>query len=190
MGGALVFLAGLCVLLGVAPGLLVPTLAELGPGDASLTAQAGLALPGTGGLPALALAVALALATVALWRLAAGSRRAAPAPAWACGQRVEPALAWTSAGFTKPLRLVFEPVLRPERDLTVRREGGIVQEIAFEAHVPHLFDTLVYEPASRSALRWAAVARRLQSGSLRLYVVYLLALVGALLALVRLGVLT
>jgi hydrogenase-4 component B len=102
---------------------------------------------------------------------------------------MEPALAWTSAGFTKPLRLVFESVLRPERELTVRRRGGIVQEVAFEAEVPHLFDTLVYEPASAAALRWAAVVRRLQSGSLRAYIVYLLALVAVLLALVRLGML-
>jgi hydrogenase-4 component B len=189
MRSALVFLAGLCVLLGVAPGLLVPTLAELGPGDAPLAEHAGLALPDTGGLPTLALALALAAVTLALWRLAAG-RRAAPAPAWACGQRVEPALEWTSAGFTKPLRLVFESVLRPERELTVRRRGGIVQEVAFEAEVPHLFDTLVYEPVSAAALRGAAIVRRLQSGSLRAYIVYLLALVGVLLALVRLGVLT
>jgi hypothetical protein len=103
---------------------------------------------------------------------------------------VEPALAWTSAGFTKPLRLVFEPLLRPERELTVRRDGGIVQEVAFEAEVPHLFDTLVYEPASARALRGAAVVRRLQSGSLRAYIVYLLLLVGVLLVLVRLEVLT
>jgi hypothetical protein len=83
-----------------------------------------------------------------------------------------------------------EIAIDTERELTVRRRGGIVQEVAFEAEVPHLFDTLVYEPVSAAALRGAAVVRRLQSGSLRAYLVYLLALVGVLLALVRLGVLT
>ena len=85
---------------------------------------------------------------------------------------------------------MFESVLRPERELTVSRRGGIVQEVAFEAEVPHLFDTLFYEPVSAAALRGAAVVRRLQSGNLRAYIVYLLALVVVLLALVRLGVLT
>jgi hydrogenase-4 component B len=147
-----------------------------------------LALPATGGLPTLALAVALALVTVALWRLSAG-RCALPAPVWTSGQRVEPALIWTSSGFTKPLRLVLESVLRPERELAVHAEGGVVQEVVYEARVPHLFDTLVYEPASAAALRGAAVVRRLQSGSLRVYIVYLLGLVAVLVALVRLGIL-
>ncbi|MFN8201805.1 MAG: proton-conducting transporter membrane subunit [Solirubrobacteraceae bacterium] len=183
------FLAGMCVLLGIVPGLLVPTLAELGPGDAQLTEHAGVALPGTGGLPTLALVIALAGASAMLWRVARG-RRATPAPVWVCGQRVEPALNWTSAGFTKPLRLVLESLLRPQRELTVRTQGGVVQEVEFEAHVPHLFDTLIYEPASAAALRGAAVVRRLQSGSLRTYILYLLGLLVVLLALVRLGLLT
>jgi hypothetical protein len=41
---------------------------------------------------------------------------------------------------------------------------------------------------SQAALRAAAVARRLQSGSLRAYLTYLLVLLGVLLALARTGV--
>ena len=58
MRGPLVFLAGLCVLLGLVPGLLVPTLAQLGPG-APTHRRPGVYLPGTGGLPTVALALAL-----------------------------------------------------------------------------------------------------------------------------------
>jgi hydrogenase-4 component B len=188
MRGPLVFLAGLCVLLGLVPGLLVPTLAQLGPGRAGLSVHAGVYLPGTGGLPTMALAVSLALVVGGLWR-AGARRRAAPSPVWACGQLVEPALAWTSSGFTKPLRLILEAVLRPTRELTVRATGGVVQEVLYDAEVPHLFDTLIYEPVTGAALRGAAVIRRLQSGSLRTYIIYLLGLLVLLLALVRLGVL-
>ena len=53
--------------------------------------------------------------------------------------------------------------------------------------MPHLFDTVLYEPSQRVALRAARVARRLQSGSLRAYILYLLGLVLVLLAVVRLG---
>ncbi len=188
MRAAVVFLAGLCVLLGVLPGLLLPKLAGLAPGDASLPTHGGLELPGTGSLPAPALAVVLTLLTGALL-LARGRRAAAPAPAWACGQLVEPALGWTSAGFTKPLRLMLETVLRPQRSVTARVQGGVVQEIAYEGEVPHLFDTKLYRPVVRIASAAAAQARRLQSGSLRAYVLYLLALVLALLVLARTGAL-
>jgi hydrogenase-4 component B len=188
MWAPIMFLAALCVALGALPGLLVPTLARLGPGAAVLGRGATVALPGTGGLPTLALAVALPLAVAGLWR-AARAPRSAASPAWSCGQEVVPALAWTSAGFTKPLRLALEVVLRPSRELEVRIDRGVMQDVAFESRVPHLFDTLLYEPVTAAALRGAAVARRLQSGSLRAYLLYLLGLVALLLLLARTGVL-
>jgi hypothetical protein len=119
----------------------------------------------------------------------ASSRRAIVAPVWACGQPNEAPLRWTSAGFTKSLRLVLEGVLRPERSITVSASAGLVREVEYEAKVPHLFDTLVYRRVVRASLAGAAVARRLQSGSLRAYATYLLALVFALLLLVRTGAL-
>jgi hypothetical protein len=68
-----------------------------------------------------------------------------------------PGLAWTSAGFTKPLRLLQETALRPKRELTASAERGVLQEVVYEAEVSHLFDTLIYEPvtACRScSLAW------------------------------------
>jgi hypothetical protein len=100
-----------------------------------------------------------------------------------------PALGWTSAGFTKPLRLVLEGLFRPRRELDVVRAGGMVQKITYSGHVPSLVDTLLYEPAIRAGLRGAALARRLQTGNVRTYALYLLALVVGLLVLVRIGVL-
>jgi hypothetical protein len=97
-------------------------------------------------------------------------------------------LDWTSAGFTKPLRLVLEAVLRPEREIEVRMRTGVVQHVAYRGRVPHLFDVHLYRPAHRLALVAAAHARRLQSGRLGLYVAYLIALVVVLLAAARVGI--
>jgi hypothetical protein len=144
--------------------------------------------PGTGGLPTLALAAAL-VCLVAVLRLARGRRTAAPAPTWACGQRVEPALNWTSAGFTKPVRLVLESLLRPEREIAVRVEGGIVQSVSYRGRVPLLIEERVYAPLAAAALHSAGWARRLQSGRLGVYAMYLAGLLVALLACARLGLL-
>jgi hypothetical protein len=84
---------------------------------------------------------------------------------------------------------VLEAVLRPRREVVVESHGGVVQELTYHAEVPHLFDTHMYEPATRLAARAARRVRRLQSGSLRAYLVYLLALVVVVLALARSGVL-
>ena len=144
------FLALVCVVLGVAPGVLFGPLVGLAPWSRATGIHVGLHVPGTGSLPTLGIALVLVSATVVLLLLR-GSRRAAPAPTWACGQLVEPALRWTSAGFTKPLRLVLEVVLRPEREITSRADGGVLQEVAYTGHVPHLIEERVYRPIGRAS---------------------------------------
>lgn len=177
-------LAALCVLLGAVPALALFPLATL-----PSPAWSGLWLPGTGGLPTVGLVLLLAALTVGVALLRGRRRAAAPAPTWTCGQRVEPATDWTSSGFTKPLRLSWEILLRPARELRVERGPGVVLAATYSGHVPHLFDTAVYRPVVRQALRLAARARRVQSGSLRGYATYMGGLVVLLLILVRLGVL-
>ena len=185
MRAAMLALAGLCVVLGVLPGLLLPELAALGGG--SLPRTTGLDIPLTGSIGTLAVVLLLVALVAVLVRLR--GRRAAVTPHWVCGQLVEPALQWTSAGFTKPLRLGLEVALRPTRTVLVRRSQGIVTGVDYAGDVPHLFETLLYGPIVRASLAIAGQARRLQSGSLRLYVLTLLVLVFVVLVLARLGAL-
>jgi len=184
---ALALLAGLTLAGGLAAGVLVPLLGRLSPGGGrAVSGGVGLALPSTGGLPMVGIVVALAALTVAV-RLAIRGPRAAPRSAWACGQRVEPAMAWTSAGFAKPLRLMLETGFRPRREVRTDMRHGVVQQVTHTAEVPHLFDAWLYAPVHRLALHGAMLARRLQSGSVRAYLGYLLGVLMLLLALARTG---
>jgi hydrogenase-4 component B len=187
MRAAVVGLAGVCVALGVVPGLLVASLARLAPWPVAMRTTFGLHLPGTGSLPTAGIAVVLGVLGSAFFLLR-GKRVAAPAPTWACGQLVQPQLAWTSAGFTKPLRLVLEAVLRPQREIAVRTVGGVVQDVSYSGRVPHLIEERLYAPVVRSSLGAARHARRLQTGRLATYVWYLIALVLVLLAAAKAGV--
>jgi hypothetical protein len=148
----------------------------------------GLNLPSTGSLPTGGFAVVLAALTGAFFLLC-GRRSAAPAPTWASGQLVEPQLLWTGAGFTKPVRLVLEAVLRPEREIDVETRGGVVQRVSYTSRVPQVLDEKLYRPAVRGALNAAGHARRLQTGRLGTYVAYLIALVVVLLAAAKAGIL-
>lgn len=188
MRGALVSLAGACFVLGTIPGLLFPLLVGLAPWPATgdVSTRPGLDLPGTGNLPTVGLLAVVGGLGALLW-VARGSRRAAPSPSWACGQRVESPLLWTSAGFSKPLRLVLEAVLRPQREVETTTSGGIVQHVSYEGRVPHLIDVHLYRPVTAGALNAASWVRRLQSGRLGTYVGYLIALVVVLLVAVRIG---
>jgi hydrogenase-4 component B len=188
MRAAVVALAGGCVLLGVAPGLLFGSLVGLAPWSTDAPTTIGINLPGTGDFRSAGVALAL-VALAGAFALLRGRRVAAPAPTWACGQLVERSLGWTSAGFTKPLRLVLEVVLRPEREIVVRAEQGVVREVVYEGRVPHLFEERLYRPVTALAMVGAHHARRVQSGRLGTYVAYLLGLVLVVLAMAKLGIL-
>jgi hydrogenase-4 component B len=183
-----VALAGWCALLSVAPGAIVERCALILPGATELGSALQLDPLGSGGVPTLQLTVALLMLVGAL-RLARGRRVAAPAPVWASGQRVEPVLGWTSAGFTKPVRVVLEVILRPEREIVTTTQGGIVQSVSYQGRMPLLVEERVYAPVQRLALAGAAFARRLQSGRLSVYVGYLIGLLIALLLCARIGLL-
>lgn len=187
MRAGVVALAVACVVLGLAPGLLFGALVGLAPWASAAPTHVGLPLPGTGSLPTGGIAIVLVAIAGALVLLR-GRRAAEPAPSWACGQLVGPELEWTSAGFTKPLRLVLEAVLRPQREVTTTTTRGVVQEVSYAGRVPHLIDDHVYEPAAKAALAGAAWMRRVQSGRLGAYVLYLVGLVVVLLGAARLGV--
>ena len=152
MRAAVVALAGACVALGVVPGLLVAPLAAPG---AVAGVDARRRLPCICPAPdrcRRSVSRSCSALLVPLFFLLRGRRVAAPAPTWVCGQLVQPQLAWTSAGFTKPLRLVLEAVLRPQREIAVRTSGGVVQEVSYSGRVPHLIDERLYAPIVRSAL--------------------------------------
>ena len=186
MRAAVAVLAAACIGLGLAPGLLVSRLVAIAPWSGQAPAHAGLSVPGTGSLPTVGIAVVLVAVTVVL-TLLRGRRVAATAPTWASGQPIVPALAWSTAGFTKPLRLVLEVVLRPRREIDVHTDGGVVTEVAYAGEVPNLIDERIYRPVARWSLAGAARARRLQSGSLGTYVGYLICLVLVVLIADRIG---
>jgi hydrogenase-4 component B len=190
MAAACAALAAACVVLGLAPGPLFNALTRLAPhAQAAPAASAtGLSLPGTDSLlPTGSIAVTLALLLTAVL-LARGRRAAAPAPSWACGQVVDDRLAWTGAGFTKPLRMVLGQVLRPQRHIVLDRRDGVLQGIRYSGRVPQLIDERLYRPLVHRSGRAAAQVRRLQTGSLGTYVAYLIALVVTVLAAARTGV--
>lgn len=186
MSAPALFLAAACLVLGAGAGVVVPALTRLAPLPAAIGAGPSLHIAGTGALPALPLVLVLA-GLVLVFALMRRASPAVAAPTWISGQPHDDRLAWSSAGFTKALRLVLEPLLRPERVVTTVSTGALVRSIEYRSVTPHLFDTLIFSPLERVSLRGAHTARRLQSGSLRAYIAYLLVLVLGLLAAARLG---
>lgn len=184
---ALTLLAGACVVLGATPGLILPVLVTLAPGAETIPSGAGLELPGTGGLFPIAILILLSLLGTAVHRLAARGPRAERAPVWVCGQTPSRKFDWTSGGFTSPLVLALEGVVTQRRQVDPTQRPGHETEIEVRSGKRNIFDIHLYRPIHDFTLRAAGIARRTQSGNLRVYIAYLLVLVIGMLMIVRFG---
>ncbi|MFN8622064.1 MAG: proton-conducting transporter membrane subunit [Chloroflexota bacterium] len=199
-------MAGLAIAC-VAAGVLAAQLGELlgGVADATLsgaasaaataTATAGapgpVTAPPPGTIPSYGpalLAIALALACVAAWAIVHGRRATARRSlTWTCGVLPDPAYEYTATSFEKPARLFYEPIYRAQRELEVERHPGtpFPSRIEYRTAVDHALETHVYGPAHRLSIRVAQVVRRVQHGSLQLYLAYIVAAVIVLLLVAR-----
>lgn len=192
----LLLAAGL--LLGLAPGAPAALLARLAAGvlgtapAAAASSAVLLSLPWSGArlLPAAPALLVLAGALAAGLALAL-TRRGRPAPEarapWGCGGELPAASQYSATVYAKPFRQVFGTVYRPVRALEVRSavHPFFRTQVAYQGEITLVFERFLYRPAVAGLVALAAWSRRLQSGSLRLYLGYMLAALVLLLAFAR-----
>jgi hydrogenase-4 component B len=146
----------------------------LGPvfGDFSVLAPTWLAIV----LPTFSL---LALCVAALTR----RPRARRAPVWLTGSGAALGdVQYRPSAYSNPIRVVLRGPLGFRSALTPRSDDPAA--LLLETRVVLAVDRFLYDPAARLALRLSARARRLQSGRLSDYLLYMLAVLVLVLALV------
>jgi hydrogenase-4 component B len=187
MRAPMLVLGGACVAVGLAPGLCWPLVARAV--GAWNPAWVGLAAPVSLrplGLAQPALAVLALAAGTWLWRRAHanGLRRALT---WDCGYAAPVArMQYTGGSFGGITAEWFAWILRPER--RQRRPRGPLPVAASRVErVPETVLEQVIFPAGGVVLQASLAVRRLQHGRLQFYVLYILAGLAALGALVLIG---
>jgi hydrogenase-4 component B len=195
MAAGMAGLAAACVGVGLAAGPVVAGVAlvavdVLGTRGAAIAAVPLTMVPGLAGGPGYA-AAPIAVVLVALFAGAsiAGIRRrpARRVPTWTCGIVAEPRFEYTSASFAKLIRLYFGSILRPERELTVELHPGtpFPRTVRYRSGARQVLEERLYGPLHRAAVGASQLARRLQGGSLQLYLAYTVTAVVVLLVLAR-----
>ncbi|HSB41281.1 MAG TPA: hydrogenase 4 subunit B [Methylomirabilota bacterium] len=188
MQAGMATLAVACVALGLAPFAVVPLLGGSLAGLGGVTATAmesaptlPLQVPGTSGqmsAPLLALGLVLLLALVPLGlRVLGADRRLRLADTWGCGRIGQtPRMEYTATAFAEPLRRVFAELYRPTRDLSIDFHPAskyFVQAIEYRSEIHPWIERVLYDRPLQALERAAAWIRRLQGGSLHLYLFYL-----------------
>lgn len=182
-------LSAICILLGLAPMVVVPLIDHVtAPMTGASIAHTMLALDGwtlapvsvefsSLSSPVLALvlvgAAALALALVGLFR-GFGAKRYSKT--WGCGLSLSSRMEYTATGFVQPIKRVFSTIYQP----TVKLETEFLQESKYFAkrrhfafHIEPLFETFLYRPIVGFVFDLADRLRVIQAGSLHLYLAYM-----------------
>jgi hydrogenase-4 component B len=197
MQAGMAVLAGLCILLGIVPGLVIRLLE---PVTERLVGTS--ATPALGAWPALnpnlvqgsyaplglvAFLVALGSLPWLIAQLTGGRVRTRVAPPWVCGGLLEPRMQYTATGFAKPIRLIFQAAIRPERNVVIERPSSpfVVHAVRYEESVHPVYERQLYDRGVNLLLAASHRIRLLQSGSLRAYLTYLFVTLVIVLVLAR-----
>ena len=101
------------------------------------------------------------------------------AATWGCGRITQtPRMEYTASAFAEPLRRVFAELYRPTQDLSISvhpESPYFVQSITYTSEVVPWFEHVFYDPVIRGVRSLATQVRRLQAGSLHLYLLYVTA---------------
>ena len=181
------FLAALCVVLGLSPGLVLRALAGVTASLPGLQPPTAMVWDGLGMssltsfdhvMPAIfgfALLGGLIVSAAFTRRRGVSVREA---PTWGCGGELTPRTEYTATAFSKPLLMIFGAVYRPTRQVDAVTEVSqyFVHEVRYRAQIEPTFERYLYGPLVRGIVRTASGMKVLQAGSLHAYLSYVLVL--------------
>jgi hydrogenase-4 component B len=186
---AMGLLAVVCVLLGLAPMVVVPMLDRVISPFAGVSIEGKvLALDGWAlapvnvefsslSTPVLALLlVALSMLGLGLVAAFGGLVKQRYYKTWGCGINLTPRMEYTATGFVQPIKRVFAAIYQP----TVKLETELLEESRyfakrrhFEFHIEPVFQKYLYDPVVACFIGMAERLRVIQGGSLHLYLAYI-----------------
>lgn len=178
-------LAGLCLVFGVAPFLVLPAVVGaartvtasrvadpfVGGWQVGLSGAHGVIAPGL-----LAAGLLMAVALVAGTRRALQRSAVRRSEAWGCGRELQTArMEYTATSFGEPLTRVFEDVLAPSHDLDlshVAESRYYVEAATFHTSLDDAFERHGYLRVAKGLAWWGTLARRVPNGSVHRYLAF------------------
>ncbi|MBP2644924.1 MAG: hyfB 2 [Firmicutes bacterium] len=145
----------------------------------------GTAAQASGGLslPVLGLVFVAGIIMAIIFYLYKGAGKTHVGETWTCGIIPNARMEYTATGFSGPIRRAFGKILRP-RTMTVINANTSPysgRRIVYEVHISHVVDELVYQPLNRYIVRLSQFMKEIQTGSVQLYIGYIMAVTVAVL---------
>lgn len=97
-------------------------------------------------------------------------------PTWNCGFPLTPKMQYSATGLTKPIRIVFSKFLGSDKKVVreFSESRYYLRSLKYEGNIKAVFEDALYRPITRLLLWASSQIRKLQAGSIHLYLGYLL----------------
>ncbi len=185
MIAGMIILAMLCLIFGIFPNVAIRMIS---PSALQLTGSYGIAsgnwslyindtVATLAPLSILITLLVMALASIVFVFGIGGRRKITYGASWDCGiPSLTPRMQYSATGFTKPIRMIFKKIYLPRRELKVSYyvKPFFIKAIKYRAEITPFFEKYIYEPVTVLIFKVAGKVRPLQSGSLHLYLLYIL----------------
>lgn len=96
---------------------------------------------------------------------------------WNCGTYPTERQQYSATGFSKPVRRAFDYLLKPKRQVSYMRKDHAYfgRQLSYKLEIPDMITEKLYQPLQKRFVGISAFLRRMQQGSVRLYVSYVMA---------------
>ncbi|HWQ60829.1 MAG TPA: hydrogenase 4 subunit B, partial [Negativicutes bacterium] len=96
---------------------------------------------------------------------------------WTCGIVPTARMEYTATGFSDPIRRAFAAILLPKPDVVVDENSHryFGRRMVFHVKITYVFTEVVYRPVRQGVVALSHFMKRIQTGSVQLYVGYILA---------------
>lgn len=102
-----------------------------------------------------------------------GSPRILAGETWTCGIIPDARMQYTGTGFSKPIRMAFRFILRPQREVLVNEGSGYHgRRLFYQLRIRYVINEM-YHPLNDLIVHWSSYIKRMQAGSVQLYVAYI-----------------
>ena len=151
--------------------------------ETSLFIADGGLIWGKSGFNPLLFLVVMAIVTIVVGLFALTAKYEVRNVTWNCGTDPTARQQYSAVGFSKPVRRAFDYLLQPirQKEYTRKDHAYFGRQVTFKLEVPDMITRKLYHPVEKYFVVASAFLRRLQQGSVRLYVGYVMAAMTAVL---------
>src|SRR5581483_4493305 len=105
---------------------------------------------------------------------------------WDCGfGQLNERMQYTAGSITQPLRLIFRSLYKPHTETAVayysESNSFMKKSVRVETHTQDIFDDCLYQPLIKTTVSVLDAVRRLQTGKINAYILYVLIVLVAML---------